>query len=129
MRAAWSVPLVLVLVLAACGKPSEAPDTSSATPAVPSAEQARAMYQTVCATCHGEGGRGNGPAVATLQPRPRDYTDRAWQSGVTDDQIKQVILMGGAALGKSAMMPAQPELRDHPEVVAELVHLIRAFGR
>jgi cytochrome c553 len=119
----------LVLALAACGAPSEAPATGSGAPVVSAAEQARAMYQTVCATCHGDAGRGNGPAVATLQPRPRDYTDRAWQAGVTDDQIEQVIVMGGAALGKSPMMPAQRELEAHPAVVAELVHMIRAFGR
>ena len=37
--------------------------------------------------------------------------------------------MGGAAVGKSPAMPAQPQLKEKPEVVAEMVKLIRTFGR
>ncbi len=87
------------------------------------------MFKTTCAPCHGETGKGDGPAAASLTPKPRDYTNKEWQASVTDDQIKQTILMGGAAVGKSPMMPAQPQLRDKPEVVAELVRIIRGFGK
>ncbi len=87
------------------------------------------MFKTVCATCHGESGMGNGPAAASLNPKPRNYTDKTWQASVTDDQIKNTILMGGAAVGKSPAMPAQPQLREKPEVVTELVRIVRAFGK
>lgn len=91
-------------------------------------EVATAMFRDVCATCHGASGKGDGPAAESLSPRPRNYTDPAWQASVTDDDIKKIIVEGGQAVGKSAMMPAQAQLKAKPEVLDELVKLIRGFG-
>jgi cytochrome c553 len=129
--------IVLALALAAgCGKKNQAPeaepavsDPGSAVAANAPAEEAQTTFKTVCAVCHGETGVGNGPGAASLTPKPRNYTDKAWQASVTDDQIKQTILMGGAAVGKSPAMPAQPQLKEKPEVVAALVQIIRSFGK
>jgi hypothetical protein len=79
--------------------------------------------------CHGADGTGNGPAAASLNPRPRNYTDAAWQASITDDQIKETILKGGQAVGKSPMMPGQPQLADQPQVLDGLVKIIRGFGK
>jgi mono/diheme cytochrome c family protein len=35
---------------------------------------AERLYKTYCASCHGEQGRGDGPASAGLTPRPPDLT-------------------------------------------------------
>ena len=129
---AFAVALVLA---AGCGKKSEAPapDESASGAAAPSGpsptEEARTTFHTICATCHGEDGMGNGPGAAALNPKPRNYTDKAWQASVTDDQIKKIILNGGAAVGKSPAMPAQVQLRNQPEVVDELVRIVRTFGK
>ena len=87
------------------------------------------MYATVCAACHGTDGTGTGPAAASLNPKPRNYTDAAWQAGITDEQIKQTILLGGQGVGKSPMMPGQPQLKDQPEVLDGLVRIIRGFAQ
>jgi len=87
------------------------------------------MFMTVCATCHGADGTGNGPAAESLDPKPRNYTDAAWQASVTDADLKKIILEGGQAVGKSAMMPAQAQLKDKPDVLNELVMIIRGFAR
>ena len=128
--------LAVALGLAACGKKSEssppapASDQGTAEPTGPSpTEEARTTFKQVCATCHGEGGMGDGPGAAALNPKPRNYTDKAWQASVTDDQIAKTILMGGAAVGKSPAMPAQPQLKEKPEVVAALVRIVRTFGK
>jgi hypothetical protein len=78
--------------------------------------------------CHGESGKGDGPAAAALNPKPRDYTDAAWQKATTDEQIKDVIVRGGAAVGKSPTMPGQADLASQPEVLAGLVKIIRDFA-
>jgi putative copper resistance protein D len=36
----------------------------------------QALYRTHCASCHGGGGHGDGPAAAGLRPRPADLTAR-----------------------------------------------------
>lgn len=41
----------------------------------PSAERGRQLYAEQCATCHGATGGGDGPAAASLQPRPRSFRD------------------------------------------------------
>jgi len=135
----------LLLVVAACGKNTEPPPPSTGSPnAQPESgpsgkrrttaasadginEQARQMFATVCATCHGSTGKGDGPAAANLNPKPRNYTDAAWQASVTDDDLAKTILEGGAGVGKSPMMPGNPQLKDQPEVLAGLVKIIRGF--
>ncbi len=129
--------IIAIGLAAACGKKSEAPaptpssspsETASAS-ATSSVEEAKTTFNTICATCHGQSGQGDGPGAASLNPKPRNYTDKAWQASVTDDQIAKTILLGGAGVGKSPIMPAQPQLREKPEVVAELVRIVRGFGK
>ncbi|MBZ0252419.1 MAG: cytochrome c, partial [Candidatus Methylomirabilis sp.] len=72
-------------------------------------------------------GKGDGPASAGLAPKPRDYTSPEWQDSVTDEHIAKIIKYGGAAVGKSPMMPANPDLTAKDEVVAGLVEHIRGL--
>ncbi|MEO7091972.1 MAG: c-type cytochrome [Polyangiales bacterium] len=137
--------LLAIMFLSACGKNDKPPAPTSGSPNAkpetgPGAnhpattgggspdEQAAAMFQNVCSQCHGMGGMGDGPAAASLNPKPRNYTDAAWQASVTDDDIKKIILEGGQAVGKSGMMPAQVQLKGKPEIVDGLVKIIRGFG-
>jgi mono/diheme cytochrome c family protein len=115
----------LTLLLMGCGTSSGPPAESAPSLA---AQEARTTFDTVCSTCHGPGGTGDGIGAANLNPKPRNYTDKAWQASVTDDQIKQIILGGGASVGKSPMMPPQPQLKDKPRVIDELVKIVRSFG-
>jgi cytochrome c553 len=135
--------LLALVIFASCGKNNEPPPPSSGSPnakpesgprgkrpsATATSEQAQAMFATVCATCHGADGTGTGPAAANLNPKPRNYTDAAWQASVTDDDLRKTILLGGQGVGKSPMMPGNPQLKDQPEVLDGLVQIIRSFGR
>src|SRR3954469_5382098 len=120
----FSIAFVLVV---GCGKKSEQPPPVPVD--TPDVVDARQTFHSLCATCHGEGGHGDGIAAANLNPKPRNYTDKTWQASVTDDQIRQIILNGGAAVGKSPMMPASPQFKDRPGVVDELVRIVRSFGK
>ncbi|MBK7772182.1 MAG: c-type cytochrome [bacterium] len=35
------------------------------------------MFQTRCATCHGQFGRGDGGSATALNPKPQNYADAA----------------------------------------------------
>ncbi|MCY4042595.1 MAG: cytochrome c [Candidatus Dadabacteria bacterium] len=68
-------------------------------------EAGKQSFITVCASCHGEGGKGDGIASAALTPKPRDLSDAEYLSTLTDEYLFEVINKGGMAVGKSAMMP------------------------
>lgn len=91
--------------------------------------EAKDLFKKKCLVCHGESGQGDGPGAAALDPKPRNFTDADWQKGVTDEQLSKTIIGGGAAVGKSAIMPGNPELKAKPEVVKELVAIIRGFKK
>ena len=103
--------------------------TMGTPPKVDPQKRATAMYAMVCQMCHGPEGRGDGANAKNLATKPRDYTDAAWQASVTDADLKAIILKGGAGVGKSAEMPAQPQLEQQPEVLDAMVALIRGFKR
>jgi cytochrome c553 len=129
-----SISILFVLTFGCSDKkmpePSSQPDPGAQAPAAPApADEAKQTFATVCSACHGTQGKGDGPAAATLEPKPRNYTDKAWQASVTDEQLTKVIREGGAAVGKSPLMPANPQLKDKPEVIAELVKIVRSFGQ
>jgi mono/diheme cytochrome c family protein len=147
MKRAAIVGVLVIGALGACGKkdgdvpppPDERPVAPSAAPpraqgsmtepAQPSpAGEARKLFASRCATCHGETGRGDGAAAISMQPPPRNYSDPAWQASVTDDELAKIIVGGGPAVGKSSLMPPNNDLRDQPEVVTELVKLIRSVA-
>jgi mono/diheme cytochrome c family protein len=64
----------------------------------------QAKFQQLCSSCHGTGGKGDGPASAALRPKPADMTSSQWQGTVDDDYLRDIITRGGAAVGKSPMM-------------------------
>lgn len=100
--------------------------TAASGPAGPASGVA-AKYEAVCARCHGLDGRGEPSLGAGVAPRP-DFTDAAWQALRTDDELRRVVLEGGAATGKSRDMPAWKGFFDDGEL-AELLELIRGFSR
>jgi cytochrome c553 len=139
--------LLAIFVTVACGKGEEPPPPSSGSPsAMPESgprqhtnpntnprpggdDRAQALFNSMCATCHGAEGHGDGPAAANISPKPRDYTDAKWQASVTDDDLKRTIMLGGQKTGKSPMMPGNPQLKDQPEVLDGLVRIIRGFAK
>jgi len=97
-------------------------------PPSPAAE-ARHLFDTRCVVCHGSVGKGDGPGGAALNPKPRAFGDTTWQKSVDDAHIAKTIVEGGPAVGLSAGMAPNPDLKDKPEVVAELVKVVRKFGQ
>jgi mono/diheme cytochrome c family protein len=130
------MPLACLLMLTACSKSEPAgtraggstpPQGAGATNAQPAAVDVHELFTSRCAPCHGESGHGDGPGAAALTPKPRNYTDVAWQRSVKDDDIRKTILYGGAAVGRSPNMPANPDLEGKPELDG-LLAIVRGFS-
>jgi cytochrome c553 len=91
--------------------------------------QAEHIWKTRCVECHGPSGRGDGVKVPQLKNKPRDFADRDWQRSEEDEELAAVIVGGGVVEGYGEDMPANPDLASRPEVVAELVKIVRSFGQ
>lgn len=116
------------LLAVACGGPASTPTaTTTGSRAPVAANDAKAQFEALCVSCHGGSGHGDGPGASTLEPKPRSFADEAWQTSVTDEHIKKAIVFGGAAVGKSAMMPPQPQLKGNDALLDGLVQVVRGF--
>ena len=130
--------LCVLALCVACGKNEKPPPPSNVHIAQesgpggakqPAAQSARDLFERTCAMCHGLDGTGAGPAAEALSPKPRNYTDPAWQASVTDEAIKEIIVLGGQGVGKSTSMPPNPGLKNDPATLDGLVKIIRGFAK
>ena len=118
-----AAPLALALLLAPIASDAGAAGDAAA---------GKTTFVANCASCHGEGGKGDGPVGAAIEPKPRDFTvgefkfdtDKSGDTG-TDADLTNVIRKGGAAFGGSPLMAPWPHLSD--EEVANLIAYIRSL--
>lgn len=134
-RFPFAVSFATALFTAGCSSPGATTSSSSSAQAAAgqdadvSPEQGKKEFEARCGACHGPTGAGDGPGSVALNPKPRNFGDKEWQKTVTDDQIKKTMTYGGAAVGKSAAMPAAPDLDGKPKLAAALVKVVRGFGQ
>jgi mono/diheme cytochrome c family protein len=104
--------------------PSRAARTKNPVPATTASIQTgHAVYDKLCASCHGETGKGDGAMGEELNPRPADLTDSEWKHGSTDGEIYALIRAGVKGTGMKAY---GRKLTTHQ--VWELVNYIRSIG-
>lgn len=97
-----------------------------ADPAKLAEEAAKKDYNTFCSSCHGADGKADSVTAKALNPKPRNFTDAAWQGSVDDAHIAKVIKEGGASVGLSpTMAPWGASLKD--EQIQALVKVVRSF--
>jgi mono/diheme cytochrome c family protein len=118
----WAAQVVFAFIVLLISEASIAEDV----------EAGRALFRSMCASCHGEDGDGNGPAAEQLVLKPRDFalaafkfdTDANWVRGA-DEDLANVIRNGAAAYGGSAMMAPWTQLSE--QEVKDLIRYIRSL--
>lgn len=88
-----------------------------------SIKNGKVLYQSYCAACHGKNGRGDGPAAASLNPKPADHTSAAVQAE-SDGTLFYKLSEG---LKGTAMPPFKAVLHDDQRWA--IVNYIKTLSR
>ena len=91
-------------------------------------ELGKAKFDAFCVSCHGADGKANGAAAMAMNPKPRNFTDKAWQKSVDDAHITKVIAEGGASVGLSPTMAPWGAVLSADDVKA-VVKYVRSFAK
>lgn len=105
------VLVAIVFALTISGSPTTAAPQGKGKPA-----DGKAVYQSQCAKCHAEDGKG----IPSLPDIP-NFADAKWQASKTDKKITDVINVG------AGIMPGFKEVLSQAEIRA-VVKQVRAFG-
>jgi mono/diheme cytochrome c family protein len=84
------------------------------------------LFQEIgCNGCHGDGGTGDGPASAGLDPSPRNFTNSAWQDARADGELRYTIFHGS----EGTAMIANEAMFDDPDDVWKVINFIRSLKK
>jgi mono/diheme cytochrome c family protein len=100
------LPMAIVTALTASAAHADRPSQPSAAD-LNARSAGRTLYLDHCASCHGNAGRGDGPAAASLRTAPTDLTRYAQKNGgvFPSEQLRRVIDGRGVGAHGSVEMP------------------------
>ena len=82
-------------------------------------------FMSICASCHGYEGKGDGMLAEELDVRPRDLSNPKFMSSKSDEHLFKVISEGGASVGLSESM-APFSYQISAEEIKNLVAYLRS---
>lgn len=95
---------------------------SLASTPVQAGEDGKTLYTTYCSTCHGELGKGDGPAAAAIEPKPASFSSPGFWDDKNDVHLKKVIKEGGVSVDKSPLMAAWGAVLDDAKIDAVIAY-------
>jgi len=130
MRGAFALSLLLLAAPAfAADAPKFKTEPVKPTPVAADLEAGKKLYGRWCAQCHGDEGKGDGPAADFVYPRPRDFTlamfkVRTTPSGAlpTDHDLFNII---GKGLPGTSMPAWEKFIPENDRW--QLVHYVKTF--
>lgn len=81
------------------------------------------LYDTECAGCHGDTGKGDGAMGDDLNPKPPNLVDADWKHGSTDGEIFLVIRDGAK---NTEMKPYAKKMTANQ--IWDVVNYLRSIG-
>ena len=86
-------------------------------------EEGKQVYDTNCLLCHGQNGKGDGPAAAEFTPKPTDYTQPAFWTSDAARHIASTIKNG-----KGQMPPFALDAASVEAVIYYIEHTFKPAG-
>ena len=113
----------------------EAPKAQAVTGSPEDIEAGKALYQKRCSHCHGDEGKGDGPAAEFFTPRPRDFTSGLYKYRTTatgqmprDEDLLKTISRGLPGTGMPSWDDVLKE-KERMQVIQYIKTFSRRFGR
>lgn len=76
-------------------------------PGVALAQEGQGIYNDKCAMCHGQDGKGNGPASSAFIPPPKDFNSPSFWQGNVNQKITDTIENGHGPMPAFELSPGQ----------------------
>ena len=94
------------------------------------AAKGKDIAKVKCAGCHGEGGAGDGVMLKMINVTtpPVPWTNKSGMAAFSDADLAKIISGGGAAAGKSPLMPAFKNQLSGAQI-ADLIAYIRSLAQ
>lgn len=70
------------------------------------------LYKRQCAACHGDAGKGNGPAAMALSPKPKDLTNPERMNQFGDEELLEIITNGKGTMPAFGALLRSDELKE-----------------
>jgi glucose/arabinose dehydrogenase len=105
---------------------SEAIALANNTNALVSSDEAKSLFNTNCARCHGSEGAADGPDSQKLGAWVPNFQTPEFQKWRSDEEILVAIQKGGTGVGQSPAMPPWENILSEAEIIA-LRDYVRSF--
>ena len=99
-----------------------------AAPAERDLQAGKALFERQCVTCHGPGGKGDGPSAGGFATKPADLTDGRIMNPLPDGFLVNVIRHGGPAEGLAPTMPPFEKFLDATQT-QQVVAYVRSLAQ
>lgn len=92
--------------------PALRPEGGAAVRVSGSVERGAVVYRSQCTPCHGDEGKGDGPAAATLTPRPPDLNRSDPVRMMSDEELFEFLSVGKGSMPSYREILTEQELWD-----------------
>ena len=101
---------------------ADASDAAKLVPLTYQQAQGKRIFETYCVWCHADATPAGPSNRSNLTPMPAVISDGAALNGLSDEFMRNIITLGGSAVGKSAMMPPYGETLKEEDIRAVMAY-------
>jgi mono/diheme cytochrome c family protein len=104
-------------------------ETAAVSKNKPDLSKGKKIYETsLCITCHGAKGKGDGAAAAALTKKPRNFNDTVYMASEGMVKLRKSIALGGGSVGLSPLMTGFKGALKDKQIDEVLDYILTTFS-